>query len=831
MVSERRLSKILLTVVKSGIFFILFLPLVINSEYFFPFIVPKNVLFRMAVEVIFFSWLALMSINPLYRLNWKHIDKLTWAVALFFVINLVATVLGLGIHSSFWGNYERMAGLFHLAHLLMFFFVLIGVLKEKKEWHSFLTFSLFASVLMTFLGIAQWLHVPFLLQSSGGERISGTVGNATFLAAYLIFHLFILLYFLGKERRFDIRTFALSFAVFDVAAVLASIFFAITPTTSWGLLNVLRVPLLNEAVKFPQIFLPFLAFQIWVFTAWWYRERKFIITSLLGVVFIFESFILYHTQTRGAIIGFVAGLALVGFFSLFSPSVDKRIKTAAAVGLALLAIAPFALVGAKDTAFVQHNSTLNRLATISLTDTTTESRLVTWKASWNGWTEDPKIFFIGVGPEHYYYVFNKHFPVEIYKDAGSQIWFDRAHNIIFDIGVTTGVVGLAAYLSILALGVWMLFRIYQQSRALSNSIVFIGLLGAYVIQNLFVFDTLNSEILLYLVLGFIVFLSATHRDRTLEEQSVELKQPNYVYLGGLTVVLLLAIFAINVRTLQANDLIFRAVTFGSSVQYNQEKTALFKASINRSLVGRFEARQQLGDYAVTVARNTDEITPQLREFFEYSVAELEKSVVEEPKNIRHMLWLSSLYNALARFDQSAPQKGLRLLLDNIELSKTRPQVYFEIGQAYAFSGDFIKAVEYFEIAVAQSPTVIDSHINLLTMLIISGNLDRADQQLATMVDELGWKPRLEDYDRIVDAYTRVDNWAKAAEMQELAVVDYPTADQYAQLAAIYAKFGQNDQARAATQRAVELNPQFAKEAEIFIKELEAGNLLDDSQQP
>src|SRR5690606_8564060 len=107
----------------------------------------------------------------------------------------------------------------------------------------------------------------------------------------------------------------------------------------------------------------------------------------------------------------------------------------------------------KDSTIVSNNDTLRRLATISLTDTTTESRLTTWQASLSGWIKEPKIFFLGTGLENYYYVFNKNFPIEIYKKAGSQIWFDRAHNIILDIGVTTGIFGLLTYLLILGMAI------------------------------------------------------------------------------------------------------------------------------------------------------------------------------------------------------------------------------------------------------------------------------------------------------------------------------------------------------------------------------------------
>lgn len=825
------IERILKYVIRGGIFFILILPVVMNSNFFFPFIVPKNVLFRIAAEVVFFSWLALMSFDASYRPNFKRIDKLTWAVIAFFVASTVSTIFGLGIYSSFWSNYERMSGLFHLAHLVMFFLTLVGMFRTKQDWHAFFTFSIFTSTLMAFLGLSQFLQIDFLLQSSGGERLSGTLGNPTFLAAYLIFNLFFIAYFLADEKRFDIRTFAMSFLVFDVLMVLAAIFYSAgSTTTDWGFFNFLRLPLLTQGVKEAPLFLPYLVFQIWVFASWAMRDKKYVVTSLLAVTFLFQGFLLYHTQTRGALLGFAAGLGLIAVASLFS-GMDKKIKMASAGFLVLLVLSPFMLIGAKDTSFVQNNGTLRRLATISLTDLTTESRLLTWEASWKGWSETPKNFLIGVGPEHYYYAFNKYFPVEIYKDAGSRVWFDRAHNIIFDTGVTTGIVGLAAYLAILGFAAWYLYQVFRKQRGASGSMIMLGLLAAYFIQNIFVFDTMSSEIMLYLTLGFIAFLYL-HNNSTEEESEPQPMTPTarYIYLGGLVAVLAIGVFVINVQTLKANSYVFSAAVNYPGNNYNAERFDFYKKSIEESNVGRFEARQQLANHVSAFARSTDSLTPAQREMVDYAIAELEKSVAEEPQNIRHVLWLSSLYNSVARFIPEAPQKGLKLVEDSIPLSPTRPQVYFELGQAYAFSGDNDEAIAQFEKAVALKPDVVDSHVNLLTMLIVTENLERANDQLQMMIDELNWKPRLEDYDRIVDAYARVSNFRDAAQIQEMAVIDYPSAAEYAQLAAIYATFGENEKAIEATQRAIELNPGFASEAEIFIRELEAGNLLDPNEQ-
>lgn len=830
MVNIYKLEKFLLTTIKSGIFFILFLPVVMNSSYFFPFIVPKNVFFRIAVEIIFFSWLALLHINPIYRPNFKKMNKLVWAVAGFFIVNLVAAIFGIGLYSSFWSNYERMSGLFHFAHLLMFFFVLISVLKNREDWNRFFSFSIFTAVLMSMLGLAQYFEIPFLLQSSGGKRLTGSVGNATFFAAYLLFNLFFLFYFAVKPKRFDLKTFAISFIVFDSYLLIASILSSASAASDWGMLNFLKVPILKEAFEYPRILLPFLILQGLTGLVWYFREKLVYIQGLLIVLIGFLSFMIYNTQTRGVIIGIAIGLGILALFSLFSGA-DKRIKIASIAAIAFIILSPFALLAGKNTSLVKNNATLNRLATISLTDITTESRFLVWEASWKGIKESPKSFLIGYGPENYFYVFNKYFPVGLYKDEGSRIWFDRAHNIIFDVAVTSGVLGLLVYLSIFGYAAWLLLKRFKVSRAMSSTILFVSLLVAYFVQNIFVFDTINTEILFYLVLGFIVFVTSPTEGEEQEEPQYAASL-NYPYLATVVLVLLFGIFAINVRTLKANLLLVEGLTNPNGLS-GLERLDILQESVDKSLTGRFEARQQMSNLGVSLLKAQD-ITPQIAKDIVAKVEpELIKSTQEEPHNIRLFLVLTAFYESAQRFDRSLSLKIINVLNDNLYLSKDRPQIYFQIGQAYAFLGNNEKAYENFQKAVDLAPTVIDANVNLMILYVVTEKYDLAKAQFDN-IESIGFKELLPEKQvnylvRIVDAYSRVKAWEEMAYYQEWLTSLEEVPINYSKLAAIYAKLGDNEKAKLYTQKAVELDSNFADEAALFLQQLEEGLLLDSNE--
>lgn len=190
-------EKVLLIIIQILVGVIFFLPLYSNSSFYFPFITPRNFAFRILVEVAFFFYILLVSSNQKY-LPRKHIIWLL--LVLFFCALTISSFLSGDIFYSFWSNFERMEGLITHIHLLMFFFLLLGTFQTEAMWERMLNVSFLPAILVSLIGLSQMLHINFLLESSGGERISSTLGNPTYLAAYLLLYLFLGLYFIYKYK-------------------------------------------------------------------------------------------------------------------------------------------------------------------------------------------------------------------------------------------------------------------------------------------------------------------------------------------------------------------------------------------------------------------------------------------------------------------------------------------------------------------------------------------------------------------------------------------------------------------------------------------------------
>ncbi|TSC96054.1 MAG: TPR Domain containing protein [Parcubacteria group bacterium Athens1014_10] len=814
---QEKLTKILVNIIKIGVLIILFLPLVISANFFFPFVVLRNFLFRTIAEIIFVLYLILAVYNPAYRPKFKN--KIVLAVIIFFIVLFLACLFGADFKNSIWGNYERMNGLFHSLHLVLYFFVLVNVFKNKKDWQDFFTFSIFTSLLMSFICLAQYFQVPFLMKSSGGDRLTGTLGNATYLAAYYIFHLFLIYYFFAKEKLFSLKFFIYSVLTFDLILIINEIYLR---------LSVKSPGIITQVFQYSKLFIPFLILQIFIFSFFFFKSRqKLLLKIFLASLFIFEFFIFFGAQTRGAVLGLLAGILFYIFFVVYSG--QKKQKIFASSFLILIIVFSLFIYSNKDSKWLGEKApVLLRLTTISPKSITGESRLLTWEASWKGWLERP---LLGYGLENYNVVFNKYFPAAIFRDQGSQIWFDKAHNIIFDIGATSGFIGLFSYLAIFIFAFFYLKKVYRKNKDFNESVLFGSLLIAYFGQNFFVFDTLNTEILFYLILGFIVFQSESNNAPIdISEQEKLKKEANFDFLTPaiLLILFLFSFYNFNYKPLKGNYYLAKALLLktikeqkGESA-YDEEVINNFKKALtySKNTFGRFETRQQLTNYTMDLSRDESIDQNKLKELIEFAVNEMEKSVKESPLNVREHLYLATLYDAAAKFNFDYLNKSINVLTKAIPLSPTRPQLYFERGQAKIFQGKFEEAISDFKKGADLSPTVVESHWNLAAAYILSGQEDKAEEEFKK-AEELGFNfQTVQNYQRLIQVYINKGDYAKMAELYKKMIELEPNvASHYAKLAWVYMQMGEKEKAKEATEKAVEIDPSLRAQADLFLEEL------------
>lgn len=536
----------------------------------------------------------------------------------------------------------------------------------------------------------------------------------------------------------------------------------------------------------------------------------------LRSVFGFELLMLYLSQSRGAFLAAAAAFFIYFLFAVFK-SRRRLVRLGALVGLVFLASSAVLLYASRQSEFVRTHGTLNRLASISRADITTQSRLDTWNAALAGWKDR---WFLGYGHNNFNVAFNKYFPARIFKDAGSQVWFDRAHNTLLDVLVMYGVVGLAAYLTLLAIALAIIFKLYRRPPAdwtwRAPFILFI-LIFAYVFQNLFVFDTPATYLILFILLAHIAFLKNYHLGGA---QPQKAGYPAGFILPVILSVLLAAVFFfVNLKPAFANYNATWAVKLAKGGQY-REMRARFERALSYGTYMDAEIRQRLADYSGGAVDSRQFSAAEEKEFYQNVLEELRKNIQEAPRDVKNYIYLMNILNRFGsdpKIIEEAEEAG-RVA---ITLSPTRPQVYFETGQTEFNKGDFDTGLSYFRKSLLLNPQPKETNMNYLLALIIAGQSGMAEEQLRVLTEKLKYHLEAADYMSIARAYYHAKNLPKVIENYQNALVLQPDdADLYAKLAATYGEMCDLVGARAAVLQAIKFNASFQPEGQAFLRQLE-----------
>ena len=149
------------SIAKFFLFCVPLIPLVVSHDTLFPFIVGKNLAFRILVELSLVFWLA-------GKPKLKE-SPLLIAVLIFTLITALAGIFGFNSSLSFWSTFERMEGYFTMLHLWAFFILLRTL--NKRDWLIFLNIFAIVSVIIGITALSDF---------------KGRIGNEAFVAGYLI---------------------------------------------------------------------------------------------------------------------------------------------------------------------------------------------------------------------------------------------------------------------------------------------------------------------------------------------------------------------------------------------------------------------------------------------------------------------------------------------------------------------------------------------------------------------------------------------------------------------------------------------------------------------
>lgn len=794
----------------SGVIF--FLPFFSRSTYYFPFITPRNFAFRILVEILVFLYLLLILKNSEYFPR----KNIIWMFFFGFIIALtLSSILGGDFTYSFWANYERMDGLVGYYHLFAYFFVIYCVFKDRKVWERLLQVSIFASIIIATIGLSQSAGVNLLIESSGGDRISSTLGNPTFLAAYLLIHLFLSIYFLlKKSNESDLAFYKYGFIVLDILLIILQLKFAGAHY---------RRGIIFLIFSNPAVWAPFLAFHILAYSQFFKRFRQEIFFSFIRIPFyslisLIALFLISQTRTRGAVAGLILAVILSAAYLVFQKKVKWQIRLAAFLAAASVFLGVFLVFQYSESKFVKANPFLEKIASVSQLDRTTQSRVLAWQASWIGFLERP---VFGWGVENFYRVFDKHFPPEIYEEEFSVVWYDRPHNALVQYAVEGGALALAFYLGFIGTLCYFLFRYLQDRRI---AIIFFSLIAAYIGQNFFVFDSINSYMPFYFVAAFMIFLveekmpreklifsKASGFVKSFQEKSGLIIFSSGIFLVGF-------FYIVNVLPIFQVKKFVQQTLLSDKLQSKESMEGLVNFAEESVYLGRFEIVAHIAEKISSWTQHSTLPDYELAELAMRVEKMLRDTLKQHPNDIRlHLIALTFFLNT-SRLDNTQLDKIIDLREKSISLSPARSQTYQITGRALMARQRYQEGLKDFQKATELAPEVLEPRFHLFAAYVTIDDLEKAKKEFDIFKKFRTFTP--EFYIRGAKIYALKKYYAPAIELMLEAINSgQEPASLYAQLADLYLQAGEKNKAREAAMKAIELDPSFAEQGKEFLKNL------------
>jgi O-antigen ligase/cytochrome c-type biogenesis protein CcmH/NrfG len=665
------------------------------------------------------------------------------AFAVFVLIIAVADAQGVNAAKSFWSNFERMDGFVTLIHLLAYLVVAASLMRSETIWRRLFQTSLVVSAFVSIFGLLQIAGTLAIGQGGGG----------------------------GFGARVD--------ATFGNPIYLAV----------------------------------YMLFHIFIAALLWMREwsekapgKRTLASVLYCAVIVLDTVALLFTGTRGTILGLIGGGVLAVLIFAFLQG-SRRTRTTALISVCVVLVLGAGIYLGRDTGAVKGIVFLDRLASISTSDTTIAARFLNMGVAWQGVKERP---FLGWGQENYAIVFDKYYDPRMYAD---EPWFDRVHNIIFDWLIAGGFLGLISYLAIFAAALWTLWQRASNFSTMEKSI-FTGLFAGYFFHNLTVFDNVTSYILFATILAYIAWRAGEAAKSPGMLGSVRVPQSLLPICAAAAVALVWgAAWFVNASALSQN----RALIGALSQQQGgvQQNLALYKQALSYGSYGTQEAREQLAQAATQVisAQSIDASVRQ--QFFQLAGEQMALQAQAAPLDARFPLFLGVLEgtagdyaNAAASFEKAH------------ELSPRKQAILYQIAINAAARGEIQSALRTLKDAYELETDNTDALIYYATGAINAKQDALADQLLAPLIAS----GKAAD-NRILSAYASRNRFDKLQPIWEAHVKASPDDIQgYFTLAAIYYQNGNSAKAIQELQQAETLSPAVAQQAESLIDQIRKGTL-------
>ena len=433
-----------------GVFAILCVPFVVLFQVFFPYTVPKGLWIQTINWILLTGYLiGIVTNKELYCKYKPKLNFIFYLYAIYVFISFLSSIIGDNFTFSFFGEFQRMTGLYWQLHTIIFLFILSACSNMKKFYYNLFSFIFFIGLIFSIFYILEH-HAIFSFDMPGYSdqaRAVFTIGNPGFVGLYTM-------------------------SVFLIGFGLFSFNFA---NIHFSFLNL-------DKIK---------------------DQRKYYIYYfylLLTMILLLYATIV--TASRSVIPGLLSGILM--FIILISISFRSQLNFRRLIISIILIVFAFFILSSIFYVTGILDTSIDRFRDIFVSQTSSNmglsSRLSNTNVVLRAIIEKP---IFGFGVNNFQIAYNQYaIPSQITS------WeMDNAHNSLLHILTTTGLLGLLAYLylmfSIIVNAIKNgRFNFYDQEYGLSGIIFIVPIFFAgYFIHQLFWFDFHEVYILIMIMIS------------------------------------------------------------------------------------------------------------------------------------------------------------------------------------------------------------------------------------------------------------------------------------------------------------------------------------------
>jgi tetratricopeptide (TPR) repeat protein len=685
---------------------VLLVPLLVNPLGYRFYELSKVAFFRFAVLLLLTAW-AVDRINlrgsiagSLRKLLAR---PLVLPALLFAFAHVLSTITSVAPHLSLWGSFIRVYGSYNILCYAIFFLLIILNLCTSRQLEHLITITLLASLPVALYGILQHSGFdPIFPQYDYSRRVISTIGNPIFFGAYLIM--------------------VIPLAFGRLLVSLRTLLGVGQPISS-------RRPMLLEVIGYSSLLL----LQL---------------TCLL------------YTQARGPWFGLLSGALLFAVLIALRHRMRRLLIIAIVAGVALIAL--LVALNLPNTPFEPLTTSpyVSRLVFSDELEAGTGTswvRLFIWQGTLEliksnpniGFTSDPLRplrLLIGYGPETMEVVFPQVYPPGLaYVEARDEV-VDRAHNELLDLVVTTGVLGLLAFLLLMGAFFYYGISLLRRTRDFKVQITLIALLSAmfaHLVEAQFGILLPSDELLLWLYSALVSAMYVTETAAA-EEEKIDLVGPlpaeasadkanwlrSVLTLLVICLIPFLASFS-NMNLLLADVYLRQAIEFRNARQYTESIAAYDRAIQVFPLEPRFYQYKAATYYELAQSISDNELEAR-GQLLQAGVEALAKALELQPLDPEYNANTGKLYGYWARtVDPSKFEQAVEFYERALQLSPHDAIYWNELGRVYFHAGRYEEAMQQLQLSLEIDPKFSATHYNLGLVYLKLGEKNKAEEHFET----------------------------------------------------------------------------------------------------